>query len=101
MRARSDRFDMLEPAQYARSLLVGDRAARIGRARARVHLDLAEQAATGYERADQADRLARIEEEEADILVAVDRCLDAGDTRTAASRWAEAGHREDSRRVTS
>ncbi|MDX2935023.1 hypothetical protein [Streptomyces ipomoeae] len=93
---------MLEPiAQYARSLLVGDRAARIGRAHARVYLGLAEQAATGYERADQVGRLARIEEEEADIFVAVDRCLDAGDTRTAASRWAEADRREDSRRVTS
>ncbi|MET9022707.1 helix-turn-helix domain-containing protein [Actinopolymorpha sp. NPDC004070] len=85
VRVRSDRFDMLEPiAQYARSRLVGDRAARIGRAHARVYLDLTEQAAAGYERADQVDWLARIEEEEANILVAVDRSLDADDPRTAA-----------------
>ncbi|SFH08726.1 Predicted ATPase [Actinopolymorpha cephalotaxi] len=85
VRVRSDRFDMLEPiAQYARSRLVGDRAARIGRAHARVYLDLSEQAAAGYERADQVDWLARIEEEEANILVAVDRSLDADDPRTAA-----------------
>lgn len=85
VRVRADRFDMLEPiAQYARSLLVGDRAARIGRAHARVYLALAEQAAANYERADQVDWLARIEEEEANILVAVDRSLDAGDPRTAA-----------------
>ncbi|TCO42526.1 putative ATPase [Kribbella antiqua] len=85
IRVRSDRVQLLEPvAQYARSLLVGDRAARIARAHARVYLDLAEQAAAGYERADQVEWLERIEEEEANLLVAVERSLDAGDAPTAA-----------------
>ncbi|TDO30981.1 hypothetical protein EV643_1345 [Kribbella sp. VKM Ac-2527] len=85
VRVRGDRLDLLEPvAQYARSLLVGERAARIGRAHARVYLGLAEQAAAGYERADQVEWLERIEEEEANILVAVERSLDAGDAPTAA-----------------
>jgi predicted ATPase/transcriptional regulator with XRE-family HTH domain len=85
IRVRNDRVDMLEPvAQYARSLLVGDRAARIARAHARVYLDLAAQAAAGYERADQVEWLERIEEEEANLLVAVERALDAGDAPTAA-----------------
>ncbi len=85
VRVRGDRLELLEPvAQYARSLLVGERAARIGRAHARVYLGLAEQAAAGYERADQVEWLERIEEEEANILVAVERSLDAGDAPTAA-----------------
>lgn len=85
VRVRRDRLDLLEPvAQYARSLLVGDRAARIGRAHARVYLGLAEQAAAGYERADQVEWLEVIEQEEANILVAVERSLDAGDAPTAA-----------------
>lgn len=82
---RSTRLDLLEPvAQYARSLLVGDRGARIGSAHAHVYLRLTEQAAAGYERADQVEWLARIEQEEANILVAVERSLDAGDGPTAA-----------------
>jgi predicted ATPase/DNA-binding XRE family transcriptional regulator len=85
VRVRGDRLELLEPvAQYARSLLIGDRAARIGKAHARVYEDLAEQAAAGYERADQVEWLERIEEEEANILVAVERSLDAGDAPTAA-----------------
>jgi predicted ATPase/transcriptional regulator with XRE-family HTH domain len=85
IRVRSDRVHLLEPvAQYARSLLVGDRAAGIARAHARVYLELAEQAAAGYERADQVEWLERIEEEEANLLVAVERSLDAGDAPTAA-----------------
>ncbi|MEW1873294.1 helix-turn-helix domain-containing protein [Streptomyces caelestis] len=85
VRARGNRFDMLEPiAQYARGLLVGDRAARVGRAHAHVYLDLAERAAANYERADQVEWLARIEEEEANVLVAIERSLDADDPRTAA-----------------
>lgn len=85
VRVRGDRLDLLEPiAQYARSLLVGDRAAAAGRAHARVYLGLAEQAAAGYERADQVEWLERIEEEEANLLVAVERSLDTGDATTAA-----------------
>ncbi|MEU4603782.1 helix-turn-helix domain-containing protein [Kribbella sp. NPDC023972] len=85
VRVRGDRLDLLEPvAQYARSLLVGDRTARIGRAHARFYAGLAERAAAGYERADQVEWLERIEEEEANLLVAVERSLDAGDAPTAA-----------------
>ncbi|WP_433165863.1 ATP-binding protein [Kribbella sp. CA-247076] len=85
IRVRGDRLEMLEPvAQYARSLLVGDRAARIGRAHARIYEDLAKQAAAGYERDDQVVWLERIEEEEANILVAVERSLDVGDGPIAA-----------------
>jgi predicted ATPase len=80
----SVRFHLLEPvAQYARSLLVGDRAARIGRAHAATFLDLAERAAHGYERADQVAWLGRTEADEANILVAVDRSLDLGDVDVA------------------
>jgi predicted ATPase/transcriptional regulator with XRE-family HTH domain len=83
------RFVMLEPvAQYARSLLLGDRAAAAARAHARLFLDLADEAAVGYEHGDQVDWLARIEVEEADIVVAVERSLDLGtpeDIATAAS----------------
>ncbi len=84
------RYDMLEPvAQYARSLLVGDEATRAGRAHAEVFVELAEQAAIGYEKADQVTWLARTEAEEANLLVAVDRCLDVGDAPTAARiTWA-------------
>jgi tetratricopeptide (TPR) repeat protein len=84
------RFDMLEPvAQYARSLLVGDEAARAGRAHAEVFVELAEQAAIEYEKADQVTWLDRSEAEEANLLVAVDRSLDVGDADTAARiTWA-------------
>ena len=76
------RYDMLEPvAQYARSLLVGDEATRAGRAHAEVFVELAEQAAIGYEKADQVTWLARTEAEEANLLVAVDRCLDVDKRR--------------------
>lgn len=78
------RFDMLEPvAQYARSLLVGERAARIGRAHAAAFLALTERAAVGYEQADQVVWLERIEADEANVLVAVERSLDLGDADTA------------------
>ena len=75
---------MLEPiAQYSRSLLVGERAARIGRAHAAAFLSLTERAAVGYEQADQVAWLARVEADEANILVAVERSLDLGDADTA------------------
>jgi predicted ATPase/transcriptional regulator with XRE-family HTH domain/Flp pilus assembly protein TadD len=78
------RYDMLEPvAQYARSLLVGDEAIRAVRSHAAVFLELAEQAAAGYEGADQLLWLDRIEADEANLLVAIDRSLDGADGETA------------------
>ena len=78
------RFAMLEPvAQYARSLLVGDRAAWIGRAHAAAYLGLTEQAAIGYERADQVIWLGLVEADEANVLVAIERSLDLGEPDTA------------------
>lgn len=78
------RFTLLEPVgQYARSLLIGDRAARIGRAHAAAFLTLSERAAVGYEMADQVHWLERIETDEANILVAIERSLDLGDPDTA------------------
>lgn len=78
------RYDMLEPvAQYARSLLIGDEATRAVRAHAAAFLDLAERAAAGYEGADQLGWLNRIEADEANLLVAIDRSLDGGEGETA------------------
>ena len=69
--------------QYARSLLVGEEAARIGRAHAQVYLALTEQAAVGYEGAEQVLWLNLTQADEANILVAIDRSLDSGDGETA------------------
>ncbi|HZA05615.1 MAG TPA: helix-turn-helix domain-containing protein [Propionibacteriaceae bacterium] len=78
------RYDTLEPvAQYARSLLVGDEAVRAARAHAAAFLSLAEQAVAGYEGPDQLRWLDRIEVDEANVLVAIDRSLDLGDGETA------------------
>ena len=78
------RFDMLEPvAQYARSRLLGDHAVRVARAHAHAYRDLVEQAAEAYQSAGQVSWLARIEAEHANVLVAVERSLDAGDVETA------------------
>lgn len=84
------RYDLLEPvAQYARSLLLGDEGARVGAAHAVVFLELAEQAATEYEKAEQVTWLGRTEADEANLLVAIDRSLDVGDATTAARiTWA-------------
>ncbi len=82
----SVRLTMLEPvAQYSRGLLIGDRATRIHRAHAETFLALAERAAVGYERADQVTWLSRTEEEEeeANLLAAVERSLDLGDADVA------------------
>lgn len=80
----SRRYDMLEPvAQYARGLLVGEEFAEVGRAHARVYLALAEQAAVGYQGADQVRWLNLIQAEEANVLVAIDRSLDSGDGEIA------------------
>ena len=78
------RYDLLEPvAQYARSLLLGEEAVRAGRAHAVAFRQLAEQAAAGYEGSDQLGWLDRIEADEANLLVAIDRSLDGGDGETA------------------
>jgi predicted ATPase/transcriptional regulator with XRE-family HTH domain len=81
----STRYDLLEPvAQYARSLMVGPEAGDAAARHAGFYVDLAEQAALGYEREDQVDWLARTEAEEANLLVAIDRGLDTGDASGAA-----------------
>ena len=78
------RFDMLEPvAQYARGLLLGDAARRVAAAHADTFLHLAEAAAAGYQGADQVLWLQRVEADEANIVVAIDRALDQGDGETA------------------
>jgi predicted ATPase/transcriptional regulator with XRE-family HTH domain len=78
------RFTMLEPvAQYARSLVVGDDAAAPVRAHAQVYLRFAEEAATGYEHGEQVAWFTRTELDEANLLVAIERSLDAGDASTA------------------
>jgi predicted ATPase len=78
------RYDMLEPvAQYARSLLVDPEARALVRAHTATFLELAEQASAGYERAEQVQWLARTEAEEANLLVAIDRSLDLGDSDSA------------------
>jgi predicted ATPase/DNA-binding XRE family transcriptional regulator len=78
------RYDLLEPvAQYARSLLVGEEARRASAAHARFFRDLAENAAVEYEKAAQLAWLSRTEAEHANLLVAIDRSLDASDADTA------------------
>ena len=78
------RFTMLEPvAQYARGLVVGDPAVAPVQAHAQVYLRFAERAAIGYEHGDQVAWLARTEADEANLLVAVERSLAAGDGETA------------------
>ena len=62
---------------------LGDEAAAPVNAHAGVFLDLAEQAAAGYEGPDQLLWLDRIEADEANLLVAIDRSLDGGDGETA------------------
>jgi tetratricopeptide (TPR) repeat protein len=49
-----------------------------------VFLDLTEQAATGYEHADQVSWLALVEADEANVLVAIERALDIGEAAVAA-----------------
>ncbi|GAA2724198.1 ATP-binding protein [Cellulomonas aerilata] len=78
------RYDMLAPvAQYARALLVDPEAERLFRAHIAAYLELAERAATGLERAEQVLWLARTEADEANLLVAIDRALDLGESETA------------------
>jgi predicted ATPase len=78
------RYETLEPvARYARSLLVGDEAARAVEAHTAAFLDLAERASAGYEGPDQLLWLDRIEADEANLLVGIDRALDGGDSETA------------------
>jgi predicted ATPase len=76
------RYDLLEPvAQYARSLLLGEEAIAAVRAHAAAFLELAERASAGYAGADQLGWLDRIEADEANLLMAIDRSLDGGDYR--------------------
>jgi predicted ATPase len=78
------RYDMLEPvAQYARTLLIADQARDAARGHVKVFLTLAEEAAIGYEGSDQVVWLDRVQADEANILVAIDRALDSGDPETA------------------
>lgn len=82
--AGQPRHTMLQPvAHYARSLLVGDEATRAVRAHTTVFLDLAERAADGYEGPDQLRWLDRVEADEANLLVAIDRALELGDGTSA------------------
>ena len=78
------RYEMLEPvAQYAHGLLVGAEAVQVQRSHALYYAALAEQAATGYEGADQVKWLALTEAEEANLGVAIDHALHDGDGETA------------------
>ena len=82
--AGATRYTMLEPvAEYARSLLVGDRADRAQRVHAATFLRLARRAAVGYERADQVEWLARTDADEANLVSAVERSVEQGDADTA------------------
>jgi tetratricopeptide (TPR) repeat protein len=73
------RYTMLEPvAQYARTLLVGEEAARAEQVHGEFYRELAERAAAGYERADQVQWVARTEADEANLLVAVERAREGG-----------------------
>ena len=87
------RYVQLEPvAQYARSLLVGEEAAAAARAHAAYFCALAEEAELGYEREDQVRWLQRMEVEEANVLIAVDRSRAEGGCEAAAA-GAEIGAR--------
>ena len=78
------RYDMLEPvAQYARTLPVADEARDAVRGHMKVFRTLAEAAAIGYEASDQLVWLDRVQADEANILVAIDRAFDSGDPDTA------------------
>ncbi|WP_176946289.1 ATP-binding protein [Blastococcus aurantiacus] len=79
------RYDLLEPvAQYARSLLHDPERDLVHAAHARHYLALAERAHDGYACADQLHWLARVELDEDDAALAVERSLARGDLRTAA-----------------
>lgn len=79
------RYSMLEPvAQFARTLLIGDEAARIERAHASYCLALVLEAADGMEGAEQLGWLDLLETEESDIVLAADRAAALGEVDTAA-----------------
>ncbi|MGY2127483.1 ATP-binding protein [Blastococcus sp. SYSU DS0617] len=79
------RYGLLEPvAQYARSLLQDPERDLVHRAHARHYLALAERAHDGYACADQLSWLARLEQDEDNAALAVERSLARGDLRTAA-----------------
>ena len=80
------RHRLLEPiAQYARDkLLAADESDTASRAHADHFLDLAEEAAPHYQRADQVAWLARIDAENPNLMAAADRFLAAGRAAEAA-----------------
>jgi hypothetical protein len=84
------RYGMLEPVlQHARSLLDGDEAVRARTAHASFYLDLAEQAAPGYQGAEQVDWLDRAERDAANLAAAVEWWLEVGDAeRAGRMAWA-------------
>ena len=78
------RFGMLEPVvQYARSLLAGADPTAVLRAHAEHYLGVARRAARGYERKEQVQWLDRIDDEEPNLLAAVEGSLAHGDADTA------------------
>jgi tetratricopeptide (TPR) repeat protein len=84
------RYGMLEPVlQHARALLEGTEERRARTAHAAFYLDLAEQAAPGYEGAEQVGWLERAEREAANLASAVEWWVESGDgARAARMAWA-------------
>ena len=84
------RYGMLEPVlQHARALLEGTEERRARTAHASFYLDLAEQAAPGYQGAEQVGWLDRAEREAANLACAVEWWLESGDgARAARMAWA-------------
>ncbi|CCH86616.1 Transcriptional regulator, winged helix family (fragment) [Modestobacter italicus] len=84
------RYGMLEPVlQFARSLLDEQEARRARTAHAAFYLDLAEQAAPGYQGAEQVGWLDRAERDAANLAAAVEWWLQAGDgARAGRMAWA-------------
>jgi predicted ATPase len=78
------RYGMLEPVlQHARSLLDGSEEQRTRAAHATFYLDLAEQAAPGYQGAEQVGWLDRAERDAANLACAVEWWLETGDAARA------------------
>jgi predicted ATPase/transcriptional regulator with XRE-family HTH domain len=84
------RFGMLEPVlQHARSMLHGAEEQGARTAHATFYLDLAEQAAPGYQGAEQVGWLDRAERDAANLAAAVEWWLDCGDAaRAGRMAWA-------------
>jgi predicted ATPase/transcriptional regulator with XRE-family HTH domain len=84
------RYGMLEPVlQHARSLLDDAEEWRARTAHAAFYLDFAEQAAPGYQGAEQVGWLDRAERDAANLTAAVEWWLETGDaTRAGRMAWA-------------